>query len=83
MKADSAREAHPSRVRQQHGDGRNWYAHAMKIQEITTAELRRMLADTERLLGSRAVEVRLLRRELTRRDQGRQKARPQTGDKTE
>jgi len=41
----------------------------MKIEELTTTELRRAIRATQADLGSNAVEVRILRRELLRREQ--------------
>jgi len=39
----------------------------MKIEELTTSKLRRVLRSTERSIGPDAVEVLLLRKELQRR----------------
>lgn len=39
----------------------------MKIEDLSTAKLRRVLNATERCVGPDAVEVLLLRQELTRR----------------
>lgn len=40
----------------------------MKLRHVTTRELRRMLRTTERAVGPQAVAVRILRRELERRE---------------
>jgi len=39
----------------------------MKITDISTVKLQRIIRDTERLAGPDSVEVRILRRELLRR----------------
>jgi len=51
----------------------------MKIEDVTTSELRRMLQDTERLIGAQAIEVRILRRELDRRQAEQQVVGGQSG----
>jgi hypothetical protein len=47
----------------------------MKLHDIPTTELRRILRATERDAGPGSVEVRVLRRELTRREQQRRQER--------
>jgi hypothetical protein len=39
----------------------------MKLTEVPTAELRRIVAATERVVGPNSAEVRVLKRELARR----------------
>lgn len=40
----------------------------MKLSELPTDELRRALADTERIAGRNSASARILRRELARRE---------------
>ena len=47
----------------------------MKLNKITTPELRRILRATERDAGRDSIEARILRRELVKREQQARKKR--------
>ena len=66
--------AHPTRIGNTHELHAGRLAFTMQITEVPTKELRRTLVVTERELGSDAVEVRILRRELQRRIDGGKQA---------
>jgi hypothetical protein len=48
----------------------------MKISEISTTELRKLLSSTQKSLGPETIEVKILKRELARRG-----IKPQSEDK--
>ena len=52
----------------------------MKLNDIPTPKLRRILRATEQAAGPDSMEVRVLRRELVRREQQTRQARRRKGD---
>ena len=65
--------ARPGRVHSQHKSAVSYRLLTMKITDVPTYELRRMLTETERTVGSNTTEVRILQRE---RSTGGRKAIP-------
>ena len=53
----------------------------MKLEDLTTRELRKSLADTVRLAGPESQSAKILRRELDRRRAKRDRQAPKAGNR--